>query len=205
MTQAEIDALLRTAFAQCDEKGCPLDDRQKQILTQVAESFLDAVAIAPTENPLDALTDAHRQALLQFVVAQEEQGIRWRAALLNDWLRGQDSGSVQFIRDQYGPQWLNQVTDAHINQALNRDDTSRHLHVGDRIEVSNRLWEWVQEGTSCDETWFPCTVVNLSTLPVDGAIAEPSLTSIVRFENGMEYEIQGMTEWNAYNWRWPEV
>jgi hypothetical protein len=195
MTQAEIDALLRMAVIQCEVQGCPLTAQQRQILAQIAASLLDEET--PLGNPLDALSDSQRQALLQFVVAQEAQGRSWRATLLNDWLQGQDSGLVQFIRDDYGPQWLNRITDEQINQALNRTNADRVLQVGDRIEVSNRLWEWVQEGTPCDETWFPCTVVRLSA-PEDG------IAAVVRFDNGMEYEIQGMMEWNRYSWRWAE-
>ncbi|HEY9646662.1 MAG TPA: hypothetical protein V6C88_09845, partial [Chroococcidiopsis sp.] len=30
----------------------------------------------------------------------------------------------------------------------------------------------------------------------------PSGRCTVRFDNGMEYEIQGVYEWNRYNWRW---
>ncbi|MFP5275246.1 hypothetical protein [Coleofasciculus sp.] len=31
---------------------------------------------------------------------------------------------------------------------------------------------------------------------------QPPTVRIVRFDHGMEYEIQGIYEWNRYNWRW---
>ncbi|BDI19545.1 hypothetical protein ANSO36C_53470 [Nostoc cf. commune SO-36] len=33
---------------------------------------------------------------------------------------------------------------------------------------------------------------------------DSSTNCVVRFFNGAEYEIQGIYEWNRYNWRWPQ-
>jgi hypothetical protein len=73
------------------------------------------------------------------------------------------------------------------------------LKVGDRIEVSNGLWEWVQENGPCSREWFPCTVIGLS----QGSDRDRLYYNcVIRFENGTEYEIQGIYQWNRYNWRW---
>lgn len=216
MTPAEIDALLRRIIAQCNQNGCPLNRQQEEILFQVAASFLRGPIADAIENPLDLLSAEQRQAFLQFVVEQNRQEVSWRTRLLNDWLLRQDSGAVQFIRDQYGPPWLNQVSDRHINQYLNQADYFRQLQVGDRIEVSNRLWEWVQAGTPCEEEWVPCTVISITQAAQgdsrdapDGQVSEPPTSNIVnctvRFDNGMEYDIQNVNDWNRYNWRWIET
>jgi hypothetical protein len=52
-------------------------------------------------------TAEQRQDLLEFVKEQEKQEYPWKIKLLNDWLHDRNSGTVQFIRDSYGPQWLN--------------------------------------------------------------------------------------------------
>lgn len=229
MTPAEIEATLEAAFAQCEVAGLPLDDEQKQVLLRAAIAFagqqqttdgrsLNSNGLNNGLNPLDDLTPVQRQAFLQFVDDQNRAGLSWKAKLLNDWLQGQDSGPIQFIREAYGIQWLDQVQPIHLSQYAER---SVALKVGDRIEVSNGLWEWVQDDGPCERQWFPCMVISLA----DGTAAprdiepenpqpentlEPENTPagdrqphcVVRFDNGMEYEIQGVYEWNRYNWRW---
>jgi hypothetical protein len=210
MTPAEIESILQAAFIQCEVVLCPLTDQQKEILLQVvAESLTHESSISSangdrdseTTNPLDELTTQQRQALLEFVKEQEKLDHPWKIKLLNDWLHNRDSGAVQFIRDQYGPQWLNRVKAVHLRQYLEVEISSNDLKlkVGDRIEVSNGLWEWVQENGPCSREWFPCTVVRLShRTDSDGSYHN----GVIRFDNGTEYEIQGICEWNRYNWRY---
>jgi hypothetical protein len=210
MTPAEIDAVLQAAFIQCQAALCPLTDQQKQILLQVAiesvtrDSLLSSVDSNPdgeSGNPLDELTPEQRKALLEFVKEQEKQDRPWKIKLLNDWLHDRDSGTVQFVREQYGPQWLNRVKPGHLEQYFKAETSSDglKLKVGDRIEVSNGLWEWVQEDGPCSREWFACTVVRISQrLDSEGSY----YNCIIRFDNGTEYEIQGMYQWNRYNWRW---
>ena len=51
----------------------------------------------------------------------------------------------------------------------------------------------------CEPEWFSCTVVNMES----AENGEGCFTNcIVRFPNGIEYEIQGIDDWNRYNWRW---
>jgi hypothetical protein len=110
---------------------------------------------------------------------------------------------MQFIRDLYGPQWLEQVQPVHIAEYA---ETAVSLKLGDRIEVSNNLWEWVQEDGPCSREWFGCTVIHISQSSDSNGIMPASYstytTCLIRFDNGMEYEIQGVYEWNRYNWRW---
>jgi hypothetical protein len=153
-------------------------------------------------NPLDELTPEQRQALLQFVKEQEKLDCPWKIKLLNDWLHDRNSGTVQFIRDEYGPQWLNRVKAVHLAQYFEAETSSSDglkLKVGDRIEVSNALWEWVQENGPCSREWFPCTVIRLSQASDS---SDSYHNGIIRFDNGTEYEIQGICEWNRYNWRY---
>ncbi len=211
MTPAEIEAVLQAAFIQCEAVLSPLTEQQKQILLQVVtESVAREALLASansdgddnTANPLDELTPEQRQALLQFVKEQEKRDRPWKIKLLNDWLHNRPSGAVQFIRDHYGPQWLNRVKPKHLAQYFDAETTSDELKlkVGDRIEVSNSLWEWVQEEGPCTREWFPCTVIRVSQQSdSDGSYSN----CIIRFDNGSEYEIQGMYQWNRYNWRWP--
>lgn len=211
MTPAEIEAVLQAAFIQCETSLCPLSDQQKQILLQVVtESVTRAALLASAKgdddddaaNPLDELTAQQRQALLQFVKEQEKLDRPWKIKLLNDWLHNRDSGAVQFIRDNYGPQWLNRVKPKHLAQYFAAEILSDNLklRVGDRIEVSNGLWEWVQENGPCTREWFACTVVRISQQSdSDGSY----YNCTIRFDNGSEYEIQGIYQWNRYNWRWP--
>ncbi|HEY9724883.1 MAG TPA: hypothetical protein V6D50_00405 [Chroococcales cyanobacterium] len=211
MTPSEIEAVLQAAFIQCEAVLCPLTDRQKQILLQVAiesvtrDLLLLSVNENPdgeSENPLDELTPEQRKALLEFVKEQEKQDRPWKIKLLNDWLHDRDSGTVQFVREQYGPQWLNRVKPGHLEQYFKAETSSDglKLKVGDRIEVSNGLWEWVQEDGPCSREWFVCTVVRISQRSdSDGSY----YNCVIRFDNGTEYEIQGIYQWNRYNWRWP--
>jgi hypothetical protein len=155
-------------------------------------------------NPLDALTPDQRQVLLQFIQEQKRQNRSWKAQLLNDWLYERSSSVLEFVRQQYGLVWLEQIQPEDI--AAYADETTMLLKVGDRIEISNGLWEWVQENGPCQREWFPCTIVQV--VEVSDGSGSPGTgysrqtNCIIRFDNGMEYEIQGVYEWNRYNWRW---
>jgi len=135
---------------------------------------------------------------LQFIQETDRPDYSWKVQLLNDWLQGQKSGAVQFVREHYGLQWLEQVQPSHVTYYLERDgNVLVKLKMGDRIEVCNALWEWVQESGPCDRQWFSCTVIQV---PDDKNPLNAGC--IVRFDNGSEYEIQGIYDWNRYNWRW---
>ena len=206
MDQGEIKAALEAAFIGCEIALCPLTDRQKQILLQMlietSGADLAQTSVESAENPLDQLNPQQRQALLEYIQTQEQQNIPWKAKLLNDWLDNRNSGSVQFIRDNYGPQWLNQVQKVHLAKYWEQSpDHQLALKVGDRIEVCNGLWEWVQDDGPCKREWYPCLVVSITEV----ANEEASYTNCtVRFENGVEFEIQGMYQWNHYYWRFPQ-
>lgn len=237
MTPFELDAALEAAFNQCDTAQCPLSDRQKQILRQALQERIqpqpeanrsgEAGAVLQSNdqnaeviasqfpergigqpNPLDQLAPEERQALLEFVRQQESQNLPWKMTLLNDWLQGNDSGSVQFIRNRYGIQWLDQVKPVHLSSYDGFAQAEMlKLKPGDRIEVTNGLWEWVQEEGPCSREWFPCTVVSVNIPPQlenDDAAEQssPAASCIVRFDSGAEYEIQGIYDWNRPNWRW---
>ncbi len=193
MSPDEIQVALQAAFYRCDAASCPLTDTQKEILLQVVEQ------IQGNDNPLDELTFGELQAFLQFVKAQEEQNRSWKAQLLNDWLQENDSGSVQFIRQNYGLQWLNRVETYHVAQYS--QENTPIVRVGDRIEVCNALWEWVQENGPCQPEWFLCTVIRVDEMSNGN---DSSTNCIIRFQSGAEYEIQGIYEWNQYNWRRPQ-
>ncbi|MBD2184744.1 hypothetical protein H6S82_14145 [Planktothrix sp. FACHB-1355] len=203
MTKEEIEAALQAAFDRCDAASCPLTETQKQILLQVAEN-LTRIQSQPSgdrspssTNPLDELTDNEQETFLEFVREQEREDRSWKFQLMNDWLNNRTSGEVQFIRDRYGLQWLNRVKQEHLAEYIERTpDEILKLKVGDRIEVSNSLWEWVQENGPCSREWVSCTVIKVDE--IDG-----NTTCTIRFDNGSEYEIQGIYEWNRYNWRWP--
>lgn len=205
MTPAEITAALQLAFAQCDVAFCSLTQRQKEILLQILiEELTNKQNNADAGNPLDELTPEERDILLQFVKQQESQNERWKVKLLNDWVENRDSGAVQFLRDRYGLGWLNRIKREHLTAYLEREN----LKVGDRIEVSNSLWEWVQEEGPCSREWIPCTVVSIyetNNGVFDRTYQEsPTHTNcIIRFDTGIEYEIQGIYQWNRYQWRWP--
>ncbi|MEC4985332.1 MAG: hypothetical protein SAJ37_19695 [Oscillatoria sp. PMC 1068.18] len=206
MNQADIEAALKAAFRSCEIAFSPLTDQQKQILLQIVlQELIDNVGERggedAGENPLGELTPAERLALLEFVQTQEEANLPWKITLLNDWLHDRDSGSVQFIRDRYGTAWLNRVKPVHLAQYFERENFREglKLKVGDRIEVANALWEWVQNQNPCQREWFPCTVIGVSQL-ADNDSTYNNCT--IRFDNGAEFEIQGIYQWNATNWRW---
>ena len=205
MTPAEIETALQAAFNGCEAASCPLTDSQKQILLQAVKELTyknverDITAQnSDTTNPLDELTPDQRRSFLQFVKELEQQSLPWKMQLLNDWLQERDSGSVQFIRDLYGFQWLNQIQPSHFAKYALEGEEALKLKVGDRIEVSNALWEWVQETGPCSRQWFPCTVISVGVGNHEGADNSCS----IRFSNGAEYEIQAVYQWNRYNWRW---
>ncbi|MEA5570202.1 hypothetical protein [Calothrix sp. UHCC 0171] len=196
MAPDEIESALQAAFNRCDVASCPLTDQQKQILLQMVEqnrgiSHLDGYDDGYEQNPLHELSSEELQVFLGYVKTKEAQNIPWKIQLLNDWLHGEDSGEVHFIRQRYGVQWLDRLQHYHF-------DVIR-LKVGDRIEVCNALWEWVQDNSPCQREWFPCDVIQVYETN-DG---EDSFANcIVRFQNGTEYEINGIYEWNQCNWRW---
>jgi hypothetical protein len=223
MTESEIEVVLQTAFEQCQDAGYPLADSQKQILlAAIAQMLTDSspqfpamsadrplsspdALISETINPLDELTSAQRQMLLSFIEEQESQDRPWKMQLLNDWLEGQESGSMQFIRELYGPQWLERVQPVHLAEYAENTLT---LKVGDRIEVSNSLWEWVQDEGPCVREWVACTVIGVSKTSAEATTLPESYQNpthcTIRFDDGTEYEIQGIYEWNRYNWRWEQ-
>jgi hypothetical protein len=203
-----LEALLQAAQAACETAQCPLSDRQSQVLGQVLQDFCPELSQV-TPNPLDQLTATERQIFLDFVQQQRQQNRAWKTTLLDDWLQGNDSGAVQVIRDRYGMAWLDQVQPSHLATYLNAAaDPRSRLQVGDRIEVTNALWEWVQEDGPCGREWFPCIVVGLTeeAMPADcpEPIANIGCTCTVRFDTGNEYEIPAVYDWNRANWRWPE-
>src|SRR5579883_464369 len=198
MSPDEIEVALQAAFYRCDAASCPLTDTQKEILLQVIEKIKgnSHSGFSDNNNPLDDLTSEELQAFLQFVTTQEEQKRSWKAQLLNDWLHQNDSGSVEFIRMRYGLQWLNRLETYHFDKYSL--ETIHNLKEGDQIEVCNALWEWVQENGPCQPEWFLCTVIRIDEINNDDC---SSTNCIIRFQNGAEYEIQGIYEWNQYNWR----
>lgn len=225
MTQLEIEAALDAAFRQCELFSCPLSSQQKQILLQAVQEFTQnqpeannhgnagkAGCNGQADNPLNPLTVEERQALLTFIQREESENRSWKTTLLNDWVQERDSGSVQFIRDRYGVQWLEQVKPFHLAQYADDQRELIRLKVGDRIEVTNGLWEWVQEDGPCSREWFPCTVIDVREPPNpaesetgEDPVAETGFNDascIVRFDTGAEYEIQGVYDWNRPNWRW---
>ncbi|MEH2439131.1 hypothetical protein [Nostoc sp.] len=202
MTPDEIEASMLAAFNDCDAASCPLTDTQKQILLQVIEQIQGSYTsgVSSIANPLDELTPEELEAFLQFVKDEEQRNRTWKVQLLNDWLLENHSGTVQFIRKRYGLQWLNRVQSCHFDKYSYFEDALK-LRVGDRIEVSNALWEWVQEDGPCKREWFPCMVIKVEEISNGD---DSSTNCVVRFFNGAEYEIQGIYEWNRYNWRWPQ-
>ncbi|MEH2116120.1 hypothetical protein [Nostoc sp.] len=202
MTPDEIETAMLAAFSSCDAASCPLTDTQKQILLRLVEQIQgnSTSGMANIANPLDELTPEELEAFLQFVKDEEQRNRTWKVQLLNDWLLENDSGKVQFIRQRYGLQWLNRVEACHFDKYSYFEDALK-LRVGDRIEVSNALWEWVQEDGPCQREWFPCMVIQVEEI---SECNDSSTNCVVRFFNGAEYEIQGIYEWNRYNWRWPQ-
>lgn len=206
MKPAEVKAVLQAAFNGCEVANCPLTDSQKQILLQMVAELMRGLELdsstleSDTVNPLDELTTEQRSRFLDFVKEQEQQNRPWKIQLLNDWLHERDSGQVQFVRDRYGPQWLNRIKPIHFAQYANDGEEALKLKIGDHIEISNSLWEWVQETGPCSREWFTCTVISVNETGEDNYT---STNCIIRFINGAEYEIQGVYQWNRYNWRWP--
>jgi hypothetical protein len=210
MTKAEIEAVLQAAFSRCDAVNCPLNEQQKRILLglvveleRLQRRSNNDDGDRETENPLDELTAEQRRVLLEFVKEQEQQNHPWKIKLLNDWLHNRNSASMQFIRELYGPQWLNRVQPKHVAAYAELDNRETlKVKVGDRIEVCNSLWEWVQEEGPCAPEWFSCTVIGVAEKDDNG---QAYTSCLIRFDSGMEYEIQGIYRWNRYNWRWPSA
>lgn len=193
MPNPELETLLEILIRECNLVGHPLDEAQQQVLLQTLSKWF--VNTAPSQvNPLDQLTPDQQQALIRFIQTQQNQGKDWKSVLLNDWLQNRDSGSVQFVRDIYGLPWLESITPAHLEAYLDEDHL--RLNVGDRIEVCNALWEWVQDDGPCCREWFPCTVIGIKE-----ATNPKESRGLVRFDNGSEFEIQGLYDWNRPNWR----
>ena len=185
MSESELEALLQKAFEQCERLGHRLDAEQKEILRSTLQQ-------ETRTNPLAQLSPEQRQSVVQFAQSQSD----WKTSLLNDWLQDRDSGTMQFIRDQYGVSWLNSIT---VEDLAAYRDREAQLNIGDRIEVSNTLWEWVQDA---DREWHSCTVIGLSgEIGLSGAENAQEIRCTIRFDNGQEYEIQGVYDWNRSNWR----
>ncbi|MEO0968490.1 MAG: hypothetical protein AAFX80_09150 [Cyanobacteria bacterium J06639_18] len=197
MNPDEIEAALKVAFFRCDTASCPLTEQQKNILVEAVKNSHSGAS--NSANPLEELTSEELELFLQFVKSQEEQNFSWKAQLLNDWLHNRNSQQVQFIRDRYGVQWLYRLEPHHFNQFKN--ENIFQLKIGDRIQVCNALWEWVQENGVCPPEWFSCTVVKIDEVGTD---EYPQTDCIIRFDDDNEYVIQGIYEWNRYNWRWLE-
>ncbi len=197
MNPDEIEAALQAAFLCCDTSSCPLTEQQKNILVQAVKN--PHLGASYTTNPLDQLTTEELELFLQFVKTQEEKNFSWKAQLLNDWLHNRESEQVEFIRKRYGIQWLYRIELHHFNQFKSEDIFK--LKKGDRIEVCNALWEWVQEKGTCTPEWSSCTVVKINEVSTG---EYPQTDCTVCFEDSYEYVIQGIYEWNRYNWRWLE-
>ncbi|RMG11369.1 MAG: hypothetical protein D6728_08950 [Cyanobacteria bacterium J055] len=197
MTPEEIETVLKAAFDRCRDQGCPLDERQQQIL--LAAIRADNTPPADDPNPLDELTPEELRSFLEFVKDQERQNRSWKVTLLEDWLQGRDSGAVQFVRDRYGTAWLNRVQPFHLEAYEDMlEEGILGIEVGDHLEVSNRLWEWVQNDEPSSQEWIACTVIGIYEAEADDT---KYTNCLIRFENGTEYEIQGIYQWNRYNWR----
>ncbi len=213
MTQGELAAALKMAFRQCEARGYALTLAQQEILLEVMQSCdmnnsLDDGDPQP-ENPLDALNLAERQTLLDFIRDHQAEPESWKVRFMNDWLQGRDSGAVQFVRDRYGLQWLEQIRPEHIAAYVVTDE--QLLKVGDRIEVANTLWEWIQDNDPDSRDWFACTIIQISdelafNLADSGAAPDyRDIRCTVRFDNGAEFEIPGLYDWNRSNWRIPKT
>ncbi|MBF2064310.1 MAG: hypothetical protein IGS39_07795 [Calothrix sp. C42_A2020_038] len=196
MTPDEIESALITAFSRCENEGVPLCYEQKQILMQVLELQKESHLNDFDDNPLKELSQEELELLLNFIKTQQAQNRSWKVLLLNDWLHEQDSGEIHFLRQRYGVQWLNRLQPHHF-EALEVKDTFK-LKVGDSIEVCNALWEWVQDNGPCQREWFSCTVIDIDENDVEGTQG----SCVIRFQNGSEYHISGIYDWNRCNWRW---
>lgn len=205
MNPAEIEATLQAAFQNCEAAGCALTEQQKVILVAAiaSQQFAEFGGEDPSTNPLTELTLEERRRFWEYIKQQQQENRDWKIQLLNDWLLGRDSGQVQFIRDRYGLSWVNRIKPIHLAEYADIEaEEALRLSVGDRIEVSNGLWEWVQETGPCSREWYSCTVLQIKET-WDGSSITTSC--IVRFTDGAEYEIQGMYSWNRYNWRWSQA
>lgn len=204
MTEEQWESLLQAGFAACESAGTPLAPEQQQILLQILAAWQQEQTelvdeTVQSDNPLDELTPEQRQTFLQFVAQEGRDNNAWKMKLLNDWLHNRDSGSVQFIRKCYGVQWLERIQPFHLAAYI--ETKSLEVKVGDRLEVCNRLWEWVPESTTEGYEWYPCVVVRIYE-SMDNNRRYRSCS--VRLENGVEYEIPGLYDWNQSNWRWQE-
>ena len=190
MDPSAIETALTNAFRECLTQGYGLSDVQRELLLTVVLKTLFPNPDSET-NPLEELTTQQQQALLDFIALAEQEDRSWKASILNDWLNNQDSGPVQFIREEYGFSWLNRVQPQHWQ------NQKAVLNLGDCIQVCNVLWEWVQDNDPRQREWFDCQVIQL--------IPEPgSEVCLVRFANGQELEISGIYQWNRCNWRFKE-
>ncbi|WP_287726532.1 hypothetical protein [Microcystis sp. M061S2] len=59
----------------------------------------------------------------------------------------------------------------------------------------SREWIPADAADSCD--WFPCEVIEVNESEDDSR----SVSCRIRFQNGEEWEIQGIYQWNRPNWR----
>lgn len=204
MDYQQIQSLLETIIQRCEQAQISLSNEQREIIESVFIETLTASTedLPNEENPLDELTPEQREALLEFIIAQGQRP--WKAKILNDWLQGRDSGNVQFLREDYGPQWLNRVQPYHVAQYLEQSDRAQEveLKIGDRIEVSNLLWEWVQDDDPDGQDWYPGTVVSLTEGEYKGRGYQ---NCTIRFDNGAEWEVPGIYQWNRYNWRFAQT
>ena len=140
MTPEEIEAVLQAAFRRCRDEGCPLDDRQQQIVLQAIRQ-LNNVSPSAESNPLDELEPEECRALLEFVKEQELQKLSWKVTLLEDWLQGRNSGAVQFVRDRLGTAWLNRVQPFHLEAYEDvLEEGNLGLRVGDRLAEGDSGW-----------------------------------------------------------------
>jgi hypothetical protein len=196
-----LEQALEAAFRQCATTGMALNDVQRQILQQVTQTVLikaltNPDAVDPDDNPLDTLTEDQRQTLLDFVAECDRNAQDWKTILFNDWLQGRDSGPVQFLRDRYGFDWINRVQRQDIDAYAEAKEQA--LKIGDRIEVSSRLWEWIPEDLGEEPEWIVCTLIDLTQPDSTGATP---ISGTVQFGNDLVLEIEGLNDWNKGNWR----
>lgn len=198
-----LEQALQGAFRQCDSAGLPLNEAQRQIVQQVTltlllQALVDPIALEE-ENPLASLSEEQRSLLLDYVAQCDRQGQDWKTVLFNDWVEGRSSGAVQFLRDRYGFDWIQRLQPVHLG--MYREDETAALGVGDRIEVSSRLWEWIPEELGEEPEWMSCTVIHLDEVQ---DADKTYCNGVVRFESGLELEIMGLNDWNRSNWRRPK-
>lgn len=228
MTPSEIEVVLQRAFRECEAAGDPLSTQQREVLFRILVNQItsspsnslgqasspSAAFATPTEhssnlsessNPLTALTSGKRQSLLRYIREQQRQDLDWKTQLMSDFLLDRPLADLQFVQDELGLNWIDQISPEHIAQFA--DELMVVLKVGDRIEVSNGLWEWVQDDGPCSREWFTCLVTGITEISGLSSLSsgyDRYTNCTIRFPNGMEYEIQGIYEWNRYNWRWAQ-